>query len=235
MSDNVQRRQAIGTVAYLGGVPAVLEPFCWAWSQMVQYCWEFMTTPETYVHTYRARVSDHAIARNFVASQFLGDWVVMMDADHEFEPDIVARLLNAANTYGLDVLTGVYRFKTPPHYPLVYEWLPNASGEGEHLQQIIGWNVGAGFLEIGSAGGGCLFVRRSVFDRIRDELGEEPFDRIPPWSEDHSFFYRLRKLDIKAFVATHIESHHLRIVPVTERPPLPGDAQTMDVDGREVA
>lgn len=229
----MEQKRALGTVAYLGGLASLLEPFCWSWGQMCVYNGEYLAGPGEYVHTYRARVSDHAVARNAIVDHFLGDWLVMLDTDHEFEPDLVARLLNAANQYGLDVLSGLYMFKTPPHYPLAFEWLPNADDDGEHLQQIIGWNVGAGFLEVGSAGGGCLFVRRSVFDRIRDELGELPFEHIAPFSEDHSFFLRLRRLGIPAFVATHIESNHLAVRRVTERAPVPAQVTEMEVSGYE--
>lgn len=213
----MQRKRAIGTVAYGGGLPALLEEFAWAWGQIQTYNAEFVATSDTYVHAMRSKVSDHAVARNSLAESFLGDWLVMLDADHVPDPDIVARLVRSADTYGLDVLSGVYRMKGAPFAPVLYEWLPNPDGEDrpDILRQILGWTVGAGFLEIGSAGAGCLFVRRSVFDRIRDELDEKPFDHIPPYSEDHSFFLRCKRLGIMPFAATHIECDHLRIAAVT--------------------
>jgi glycosyltransferase involved in cell wall biosynthesis len=214
----MQQKRAIGTVAYLGGLQAMLEPFAWSWGQMVQYNAEFLAPPGAYVHTYRARISDHAVARNAIVEHMQGDWVVMMDTDHEFEPDIVGRMVRAANEYGFDVLSAVYRMRHPPHYPVLYEWMPNpVDPDGEPvLRQILGWAVDSGYIEIGSAGGGCLFVRRSVFDRIRDELGEAPFDHIATYSEDHSFFLRLRRLGITPFAALHMHSHHLRLTAVTD-------------------
>ncbi len=234
------RRRAAGTVAYLGGLHAVLENFAWAWGQMVAYNADHMADAETYIHTDRARVSDHAIARNSLVERFLGDWLVMLDTDHEFDPDIVARLVNSANAYGLDVLTGVYLFKSEPHYPVLYEWMPSKDGD-DVLRQIMGWeNMGPGFLEIGSAGAGCLFVRRSIFDRMREELADDPklrgapFDRVPPYSEDHSFFLRLRALGVTPFVATHIHSPHLstvRVLDVTSPPTAPGTREDVEVGG----
>lgn len=217
-SAHMQRKRPIGTVAYMGGIPMVYEEFAWSWGQITAYNAEMLAPPGTFVHMTRARISDHAVARNGLADGFLGDWLVMLDTDHVPEPDIVARLVGAANRYGIDVLSGVYRMKGHPHHPVLYEWIPNPDDEDgpEVLRQVVGWTIDAGFLEIGSAGGGCLFVRRSVFDRIRDELHELPFEHIPPYSEDHSFFYRCRRLGITPFAALHIKSHHLRVAAVTD-------------------
>jgi hypothetical protein len=71
-------------------------------------------------------------------------------------------------------------------------------------------------------------VRRSVFDRIASELGEQPFERITHHGEDHSFFLRLRKLEIKAVCATKVECPHLMIHPVTL-----ADYRSEDVDLEE--
>lgn len=233
----MQYRRPIGTLAYMGGLGSVYESFAWSWGAIQTYNAEYINTPDAYIHIDRARISDHAIARNSLVERMLGDWLIMLDTDHEPEPDICARLIRAADGYGLDVLTGLYLLKHPPHYPVLYEWMDGTDPEAKHplLRQVTGWTLGKGFLEVGSAGGGCLFVRRAVFDAMREEFGGMPFDRIPPYSEDHSFFLRCRKLGIKAWAATHIESPHLRTVQVTsaDMPPPPAHWPAMEVDGWE--
>jgi hypothetical protein len=67
----------------------------------------------------------------------------------------------------------------------------------------------AQLIEIGSAGAGCLLVRKKIYKRIYEELKEGPFTATAPHSEDHSFFKRLYKLGIKAFLAPQIECPHL--------------------------
>ena len=57
-------------------------------------------------------------------------------------------------------------------------------------------------------------IRRSVIERIRDELKESPFGRIHPLGEDHSFFKRLERLGIPAYCDARIESHHLAVKPI---------------------
>lgn len=209
--------KALGTVAYMGGLPALLERFCWSWGQMIQFNSEYFQSDGKYVHYMKSAISDHAPARNNLVAKFLGDWLVMFDTDHEFEPDIVSRLVRLADAYDVDVLSGVYQMKTAPHVPVLFQWVKLSESSDElGLQPMIKWQDGAQLVQIGSAGGGCLFVRRSVFDRMAIEWPQEAaFDKIAPFSEDHSFFIRCRKLGIKAYAAMNVQCNHLRIVPVT--------------------
>ena len=208
----------IGTVAYLGGVLAVAEEFCWSWGQMIQFNTESLCEPGEYIHLDRAKVSYHESARNLLADRFMGEWLVQLDTDHEFEPDLIARLVTIAenvrpNDQPIDVLTGVYCFKGGRGNPVLY----THEKASDTFQQLATWSAGPDgptVLRVGAAGGGVLFVRRSVFDRIRAELGESPFDKRGGLSEDLSFFRRLIQLRIPAWCATRVESYHLRLQPV---------------------
>lgn len=199
----------VGTVSYLGGIPALLEQFQWSWSQMLEYNADYL--PRLWYD--RATISYHAAARNKLAHRMRGDWLVMLDTDHQFEPDLIARLLYTATVHDIDVLTGLYQYKVFPHQPVLYAW-KNPDNPLEGVQSIADWDTALPLFTVDSAGGGCLFVRRRVFDRIRAELKERPFDPLPPLSEDNSFFYRLKKLGIKAWVDTRIKSHHLQVRPI---------------------
>lgn len=199
-------RKTLGTVGYMGGVPAVLETFCWCWSQMVQYNAEFLETGLTCIHYDRARYSDHAPARNSLVEGMLGEWLLMLDTDHEFEPDILRRFLTLQAETGAQVISGLYRFKTEPYSPVAY-----ANGS----QPVASWPDDLQLFEIDGGGGGALFVMREVYNRITEELKCGPFDRLLGISEDHSFFQRCKKLGIKTYLAPRIEAHHLHIVPVT--------------------
>lgn len=204
----------IGTVAYLGGVPAVLEEFCWSWGNLIQFTNESLCEPGKYVHWDRAKVSFHAYARNTLADRMAGDWLLMLDTDHSFEPDIAVRMLDRLERYDIDVLVGCYTFKMPPYIPTLFRTVPAEKEGGIPSFVPIGkWesdaDADAALQPVDSAGAGCLMVRRKVFDRIREELKEEPFDIIPPLGEDHSFFVRLKKLGISAWFDPRIEFPHL--------------------------
>lgn len=194
----------IGTIAYMGGIPYVPEQFCWSWSQMVQYNTEFLCLPGENIHYDRATVSYHAFARNSIVKRMEGEWLLMLDTDHVFDPDLAVRLLHRMSMHDLDVVAGMYQYKVPPYAPVMFQW------SDEKGYQVIGkWDKDIGLFQIHSAGAGCLLVRKRVFDKIASELKEEPFDIAPPYSEDHSFFNRLKKLGIKAFCDPRIQCHHL--------------------------
>ena len=202
-------RMPMGTVSYMGGVPAVYEQFCWSWGQFIQYNEEFLCDNKKYIHYDRATFSDHAPARNSLVQKALGDWLFMLDTDHVFEPDILHRLLTSMTEADIDVITGMYQFKKKPYSPVVYG--KNVQG---NTQALIFWSEEAKLFRIEAAGAGCLLVKRKVFDRIRNELGKEPFDRIEGYSEDHSFFKRLKELDIKAFCDPRVECNHVVVQPI---------------------
>ena len=204
----------LGTVGIMGGVPFVHTEFAWSLAQLVQYTNEYVCGPGEFVHWTKASLSYHSAARNQLADTMLGDWLLMLDADLAFEPDLLARLLRTFNTENqLDVLTGLYHFKSPPHPPVLY----TASASPDAFDLMGDWDRldGKYLVPVASAGAGCLLVRRAVFERIRHELKESPFNILAPLGEDHSFFKRLERLGIKAYCDPVIECFHLRTQPIS--------------------
>lgn len=204
-------KKPIGTIAYLGGVMTVPEAFCRSWGQMIEYNADYLVEPNERICYHRATVSYHAFARNTIVEGMLGKWLLMLDTDISFDPDLAARMLHSLDKHGIDVLTAVYQYKSPPFSPVLYR----SSDDGKGYEMIGDWDKEAEIFEVGSSGAGALLVRKSVYDRIRRETGEGPFDIIPPFSEDHSFFKRLQKLGVKAYCNPNIEVHHLRVQPLS--------------------
>jgi hypothetical protein len=195
------------------GVPAMLTPFTIAWGEMCAYNAEILCGPDEYVHRTWTQKSFHSAARNELVGEMRGDWLLMVDTDHWFEPDLTARMLDRLNTFEVDVVCGVYTFKTPPYLPVLYQFNENTG-----LGRVIGdWNatgegvLGNELVQVDAAGAGCLMVRASVYDRVFAELGEKPFDSVRHLGEDMSFFERLKRLGIKSYFDPRIECHHLEV------------------------
>ena len=200
-------KQIIGTVAYMGGLPTLMEQFCWCWGQLIQYNNEFVCGNNQIINYIKASASFHTWARNQLAESCLGDWLFMLDTDHSFDPDILGRLLNQMQIHNCDVISAMYLTRHMPHVPVAYKW------KGVGFSQIRRWELDEGerLLPVDSVGCGTILIRRHVFERVVDELMQRPFDVIHPWSEDHSFFRRLMRLGIKVYVDPKIESHHLLV------------------------
>ena len=91
-----------------------------------------------------------------------GGWshLLFIDADIEFEPQAIMRLLAADK----DIIVGGYRKKTDrPEFALTF--LPDAE---DHLEQC----PKSGAIKIARAGTGFMLIKRGVFERIRDAMPE---------------------------------------------------------------
>lgn len=198
----------IGTIGVMAGLPSNLWEFTWSLAECVSYTGQYLCGPEQYVHLVNTPHSFHSDARNALVKQTLGNWLLQLDTDHAFDPDLVCRLHNASIVYQAPVIAGMYLMKKPPYGPVL--WHVDDNGD---KHQLADWDEKE-MLEIGAAGAGCLFVQRWVYDRIREELGEEPFStsEFPGLvGEDFAFFRRLKKLGIRACVAPWIECYHLEV------------------------
>src|ERR1043165_6570435 len=103
--------RAIGTVSYIGGLVAVPEVFTYSLTNMLLFSNSVLCKPAEFIHFDRVPYSDHGPARNEMTRSFMGQWLLQLDTDHMFEPDLLVRMMHRMNTLNLDVLTGIYRFK----------------------------------------------------------------------------------------------------------------------------
>jgi GT2 family glycosyltransferase len=203
------RHKLLGTIGYMGGIMSLPQPFTFAWGNMLLHT-QALCKPGDHIHTDRAEISLHDYARTQLVQRMKGDWLLMLDTDTTFEADFAARLVAALHRYNLEVVTGIYSFKRPPHSPVLYMLNPE-TGSHEPIRSWLPLDAGkdADVFPVDAAGAGCLLVRRTVFDRIHRELKEEPFARIGTKGEDMSFFRRLKQLDIKTWCAWKVEMTHL--------------------------
>lgn len=196
----------MGTVALMSGLPANLWTFTWSMIEFVQFNCAHVEGPYGFINYQQSRHSLHHAARNEFAETFIGDWLLMLDTDHEFEPDLLARLLNAMRRHQVDVASGLYLKKEWPHRPTVWKWTGEKYAEPSSipLDEAI---------EIDAAGAGCLLINRTVFERIK-EMNELPFSThefAGTTGEDFAFFKRCHMLGIHCALFPWIECHHSKV------------------------
>ena len=199
-------KRPLGTIAYIA-TASVPEPFLWSFSQLVAGCAEYVSPPGYYVHVDHGVGSAQIMARNELVKKMQGNWLLQIDSDHVFDPDLVLRMLTLFESQNLPVLMGLYHFKEPPHNPVIYQYAPDGN-----YKAVLDWGQRdqVKLMPVGAAGAGCLMVRRNVFDLIKKEHNADPFSPCPPFEyDDFNFFERCRLLKIPVYCAPQIECLHL--------------------------
>ncbi len=198
-------KRPVGTIGYISG-KMVSEEFMWSLMQMQAMSYEYFLQPGTYLHIDHSTVSGQVIARNELVAKMQGDWLLQLDSDHTFEPDLLFKMMRLFEAQNLDVLTGLYCFREPPHNPVLYQY-----HDGQY-KNIVDWGGDgeAQLLPIDAAGAGCLLVRRRVFDKIRAAHDCMPFCQFGKFTtDDFSFFERCRVLGIKSYCAVQVDFRHM--------------------------
>jgi GT2 family glycosyltransferase len=188
----------------MSGIHSLPTPFVKCLVDMVAYNNEYLLQENEQIYYNFANVSYHSMARNRLASEIRGSWILMLDTDQTFPSDMLARLLWIADQYELDVLTGLYHQKSEPYNPVIY-----LLNDKDRFEYIVGWNKDKAIIPIDSAGGGCLLIRNHILKTMFGK-GMLPFSEIEGNSEDHSFFRKLKALGIQAYCAPDVRVNHLR-------------------------
>lgn len=171
--------------------------------------------------------------RNSLVKSFLeGDcnWLLMVDSDMGFEPDILDKLLEVADPENRPIIGGLCfanRQVVPDAmggfitraYPTILNWTKCEDGLHRFVGQMH-YPVNSLILA-GATGAAMLLMHRSALEKIRDLDGDNHFTRIRGEddvmiSEDISFFDRCRRLDIPLFIHTGARTSHAKISWINE-------------------
>lgn len=187
-----------GDVFYKGFTDSLVELMLYSQRQLCKQ--------DEYIHYAQGCASYHFLGRNRLAQDMKGDWILMVDGDHMFAPDLLVRLLDLKKRTNALVVSGIYQIKVPPHRPVVNFWGP----DGNSLIPLMDWDRSLFEFEVGTVGGGALLIDKKVFQILAAKFpGEEPFDQIGKYSEDYSFCRRCRDAGIPVILGAQIETHHI--------------------------
>jgi len=172
--------------------------------QMLLYSQHALCGKHEYIHYNRARASYHELGRTQLVDEMEGDMLLQLDSDHQFQPDLLERLLYFKQREKARVISGIYCYKMPPYGPVANIW-----GDKGQVIPLGAWHPDTEILQVGPVGAGCLLTDRDVFDEIKRTLRQAPFHIIQGLSEDYSFAKRCHQLKIPIHLAMKVECHHL--------------------------
>lgn len=196
--------KCIGTVAVMWG--SWPQNFARCYKDMMELSRRYLCGPNEYIKEVDGSVSWHPSGRNEIVEKAEGEWLLSLDNDHVYAPDLLIRLLNEMKLSGGEVLSGLYlnKHKASGHVPVVLVKSENS----DNLVQLTSWPKGTRHLSVAAVGGGCLLVKNRVFSRLRKHYGDNPFDLVPGLSEDYSFCKKCTDLGIEIILCPQIEAHH---------------------------
>lgn len=147
-------------------------------------------------------------ARNNIALRAIemdADYVLWLDSDMVFEPDLLERLLEDLDKYDADMVTGVYFRRVPPFTPTLFDQL-DISGdltkwtEFETLPDEV--------FEVGGCGFGCVLMKSDVLFDVQGKF-MNCFAPLGNTGEDLAFCWRARQCGYKILADPKILCGHV--------------------------
>ena len=155
-------------------------------------------------------------SRNALAREAINrgtDYVLWLDSDMVFAPDLLTRLFKTAEATGADILTGVYYRRQPPYTPVLYDRL---DWDGEKIIADKTEDVGTDVREVAGCGFGCVLMRSDVLLGTLAATGAwfSPYRGI---GEDLAFCMRAREAGYKILCDPSITLGHVGNTIITKQ------------------
>ena len=128
------------------------------------------------------------------AKKWQADYLLWLDTDMSFSPDIIARMLSRFEEEPeLEAVTGLYTWKKPPFMPHVYNRLNKDTGK---FVMAGGFPLNEPFV-VEATGYGCLMIKTSKYpDNMRPWFVMEKNDKEILYGEDLYFFKKMHPVNM---------------------------------------
>lgn len=154
-------------------------------------------------------------ARNELARQAIkseADWVLWLDSDMVFEPDLLKKMLKVCEENDIDFLTGLCFRRKPPYTPTLFDRLDKME-HGASYTTIM--SVPEGRFKVGGCGFAGVLMSTDVLLSVAAKFGGRMFDPLEGFGEDVSFCWRARQCGYEIWCDSDIELGHIGSMVVT--------------------
>lgn len=154
-------------------------------------------------------------ARNELARQAIkseADWVLWLDSDMVFEPDLLKKMLKVCEENNIDFLTGLCFRRKPPYTPTLFDRLDKME-HGASYTTIM--SVPEGRFKVGGCGFAGVLMSTDVLLSVAARFGGRMFDPLEGFGEDVSFCWRARQCGYEIWCDSDIELGHIGSMIVT--------------------
>lgn len=150
------------------------------------------------VYTSRNELAQHAIKME-------ADYVLWLDSDMKFEPDLLEKMMATMDHFKVDVLSGLYFKRVPPYTPVAFDKL-ELEDDGRCSHHYLD-HVPGGVMQIAGCGFGCVLMKIEVLLDVIAEF-RDVFSPFAGVGEDLSFCIRARKCGHSIWLDPSIELGH---------------------------
>lgn len=157
-------------------------------------------------------------SRNKLASyavQMEADYILWLDSDMVFPPDILERMMAVLDEHKeIDILSGLYFRRTTPFTPVLFN---NLERNGDEVKFDEFKEVPEELFEIGGCGFGCVLMRTDCLLTIaaKEQQGNW-FTPLANAGEDCAFCIRARENGYRIFCDPSVSLGHMAFAPVTK-------------------
>lgn len=140
------------------------------------------------------------------AVQSEADYVLWLDTDMMFEPELLEKMMATLQEHDLDILTGIYYRRRHPFSPVLMKKLSIAENNFCEYENFNAYPED-GIFEVEGIGFGCVLMKSDVLMDIKATYNDwfSPFGRV---GEDLSFCWRARQTGHKIFADPSIQLGH---------------------------
>lgn len=159
-------------------------------------------------------------ARNHLASLATSaktdfDYVLWLDSDMVFAPDLLQRMLKHMEN-GLDIVSGIYFRRQPPFSPVLFKRLSHEVLENNKKFEEYNDYPKDSLFEVDGFGFGCVMMTVDMLIDIALNCPGNWFDCSDSWGEDVSFCLRAKSLGYKLWCDSTIKCGHVGKLVVDE-------------------
>lgn len=154
-------------------------------------------------------------ARNNIAQRAVeleADFILWLDSDMIFAPDLLERLMEDIEKYDADMVSGLYFRRLPPYTPVLFDRLDI---EGDLTYWTEFQNIPEDVFEIGGCGFGCVLMKADIIFDVQGKFNN-CFSPIGNSGEDLSFCWRARQCGYKILCDPTIQCGHVGTIVITK-------------------
>lgn len=154
-------------------------------------------------------------ARNNLARQAVkeeADYVLWLDSDMVFGPDLLQRMLKVVQENKIDFLTAVCFRRKPPYTPCLFDRLEKVSNGASYTALL---SVPEGRFKVGGCGFAGVLMSIDVIMDVAAKFGGRMFDPIEGMGEDVSFCWKARQCGYDIWADSDITLGHVGQMVVT--------------------